>query len=383
MFARYLLLTVSALAVVPAAHAQQQQSPGGFQLPPDPTPTPTSRVQGPVNPDTGQAPRTTETAAPTPTPSASAPVRQAPTPAATPRATQTGGTQAGTTRTQPTTGAARSPAPNPAQTVPPAIQPTIDPLESAQPGDTPVATPTPTAMPSAALPDTPVPSEVPEPAEAEESWSGWFALLALAVLAIGGIAWLLRRRNAGRPAPTIERPTLRPEPASDTSAAPPISAPVSPIRIEAEALSLSRSFVNTTLSYAITIHNRGPRAIEGVRVSADMTTAHSKVPVDQQLADPATTLPVLTDIEMLQPGAAKQARGEFRLPVNALRTITQGNAHLYVPLLRLRVEAPGMEPVVRTFVVGIRQRGRQSKLLPFRLDEMAQTYREIGLRPLT
>lgn len=213
------------------------------------------------------------------------------------------------------------------------------------------------------------------------AWLWWaLGIGALAILAFG--AWLLRSRMTGgaRVAPTIEKPVLSSEARGTTAPADADAAPQ--LRVEAQAISLGRSFANATLNYAITVSNLGGKPLRNVRIEADMTTAHSSLPVDQQLAGHATTLPDLAQIESLAAGAAKQARGEFRLAVNELRLIRQGKAHLYVPLLRLRIIADGMEPVLKTFVIGQKQIGRGDRLTPFRIDEMAQTYREIALRPL-
>lgn len=208
----------------------------------------------------------------------------------------------------------------------------------------------------------------------------WWVLGALGAIALGLIGWSLRQRKvAAAPAPAIEKPRV---PAAAVPVATPPASAASDLRVEAEAISLGRSFANATLSYAITVSNLGGQPLQNVRIAADMTTAHSSLPVDQQLANISTELPDLAQIDVLAGGAAKQARGEFRLPVGQIRLIRQGKAALYVPLLRLRIHADGMEPLVKTFVVGQKQGARSGRLTPFRLDEMAQVYREIALQPL-
>jgi hypothetical protein len=208
----------------------------------------------------------------------------------------------------------------------------------------------------------------------------WWLLGTLGAIALGLVGWSLRRRpTAAAPAPTIEKPRV---PAATRPVADPPASADPDLRVEAEAISLGRSFANATLSYAITVSNLGGRPLQNVRIEADMTTAHSSLPVDQQLANMTTELPDLAHVDCLASGAAKQARGEFRLPVGQIRLIRQGKAALYVPLLRLRIHADGIEPLVKTFVVGQKQGARSGKLTPFRLDEMAQVYREIGLQPL-
>ncbi|MGB7373669.1 hypothetical protein [Pontixanthobacter sp.] len=155
-----------------------------------------------------------------------------------------------------------------------------------------------------------------------------------------------------------------------------------PVQISAEATALSRSMMNAALTYRFTLRNLGAASLTDVAIRADITTAHAKSPVTDQVAQDDTELPFTSLMPRIEAGASQDLNGELRMPVSAIRLITQGNAKLYVPLVRLRVEAAGFAPLVHTFVVGIRPASKGGKLLPFRLDEMAQTYRDIGFRAL-
>lgn len=366
------ILAASLLAIAPtlaiaAPAAAQSSAPGGFRLPtPSPTPTANPDIQGPVDPD---QPILTRPRAPTPTPRPAATASPAPTPTAT---------------------VARAPAPRSAAT-PARTAPTIrDPAPARpRPGDLP--SPEPAAQATAAplpLPTVAAPASTASEAPVEEDggfpWA--WTLLGLVGLAAGaaGFAFLRKRREEHADTPVIEPPLAR-------RAAPPALpaakdgaplAPVVPLMIEAQALKLSRSIMFATLSYELRLANRGPTPLGDIRLGGDLVTAHSRVPVDQQLADPAQPLEVIQRVASLAPGESVVLAGDLKLPVQHIRPIPQGKAILYVPLLRLRIEAEGLMPFARTFVVGRRPAAPGGKLQPFRLDETPQTYRSIAQRAL-
>lgn len=364
--------TISLVALIAAASPAAAQSVQDFRLPPEPTPTPTTQVEGPVDREGPViiAPRVIPTGTATPTPRPTAAPTPAPTAArstSTPRPLPTQSPMAQRPPAVEAPGQATVPS-LPAEALPDAATPAIDS----------------TATPLPAAPATATAAEEAE--QAEEPQSGfdwlWWVLGLAAVAALALVGWFLRqRRTVALSAPAIERPRV-PTPSPTAPPVAPVATSGPDLRVEAEAISLGRSFANATLSYSITVSNLGGQPLQNVRIEADMTTAHSSLPVDQQLASTTTELPDLAWIDQLAAGAAKQARGEFRLPVGQIRLIRQGKAALYVPLLRLRIHADGIEPVVRTFVVGQKQGARSGRLTPFRLDEMAQVYREIALQPL-
>lgn len=139
--------------------------------------------------------------------------------------------------------------------------------------------------------------------------------------------------------------------------------------------------MNATLSCAITVQNHSAMAVENLQIFGDLVTAHGKVPANQQLADGATELAPLEVMPALAAGEKAELTASLNLPVSQIRTIAQGRATLYVPLLRLRVSSEGHDPVTQTFVIGLKPPGT-GKVQPFRLDEMPQTYHQIGSRAL-
>jgi hypothetical protein len=245
---------------------------------------------------------------------------------------------------------------------------------------------------------------LPDPLASEASpesplWL-WFAAVAGLLLVLLGGAMLVRRRREPRPAhvPTIEPPLLQPRspvaPAMPSStfpqpdfgaslaSAPRPSAPVSSLRIEATPSHLTRSLMAATFTCRVALVNRGDTVLEDITVELDMVTAHGSVPTSEQLADPARPLQEAGRIARIAPGERVDFAREVRLATADIRTLSQGKAQLFVPLLRVRAQAAGHSPVARTFIVGTLPEEGAKKLQPFRLDEMPQTYRAIGVAAL-
>ncbi len=139
--------------------------------------------------------------------------------------------------------------------------------------------------------------------------------------------------------------------------------------------------MNATLSCAITMHNRTGHDIHNLQICGDLVTAHGQVAIGEQLADAATDLAPLDTIPALAAGGTGEVAARLNLPVRQIRQIKQGRATVYVPLLRLRITGDGHDPVTQTFVIGMKSPG-SDKVQPFRLDEMPQTYSQIGSRAL-
>ncbi len=367
--------SLAALAIGAAAvpgFAQDTGAPGGFRLPTNPSPTPTATdVQGPVDPD---APILTRPRAPTPTP--------------TPRGSAT-----------PTPAPSPQPTPTPRVVSPPrnsSLPPRFTPPAAPTPREServlggaipfPTATTDSVPVPEPSVAAEPVPGTTPTvaaPAEVpDEGLPGWLYALGglLIVGAIAAALWLRRRSTDEVVAPKIVPP--RTESPGGTTAPPPAASPPSKpvgsaLVIDAQAKQLARSMRFATLSYELRVTNRGAVPLEGVTFGADLVTAHARVPAQAQLADPAVPLAPVQTIDRLDPGESATFSGDFRLPIEEIRPIPHGKAVVYVPLLRVRAEAAGTDPVARTFIVGLRSPGAQ-RLQPFRLDEMPQIYQAIG-----
>lgn len=344
----------AALIASPLAAQQRVQD---FTLPPNPTPTPT--VEGPAD-DAGPvpiAPRVIPTDSPTPSPTP----RPSPIPsptgnAAVPTGQESPASRSPTTTPSPTsaTPAARStPSPAPAQAAPdpattqPAQQP-AGPAESPSALDgLPQFTPEPIA------PATP---DIADAASAEKGslslpqWWPWAAGLLLALLLgiLGG--WAMARRRANRPAPQIEPPIV-----DQGGIGPGASPAAEKARIVAtlEVERLTRSMMALTLNFRVTIANRSDRAVRDLAVSADMVSARRNLPVEQQVATIAAQLPPIATVERVGPHQSAVVSGELRLPISEIELFQQGQVPLCVPLARLRVDSPQVEPFLRTFLIGL------------------------------
>lgn len=130
--------------------------------------------------------------------------------------------------------------------------------------------------------------------------------------------------------------------------------------------------MNATLAYKLEITNIGASALTSLVVGADMISAHASLTREQQLSGPARGSGKPQRIERLEPGESQVVSGEFRLPFGQIVPIRQGNAALLLPLARIRLEADGTIPLVRTFAVG--QPGAGNALQPFRLDLGPRVY---------
>jgi len=402
-------ITHSAAFVLAGMAAPAAAAPGGaavpptsFQLPPAPTPTASAapQVQGPVDIEgpVPVVPRVIPTARPAPVPTPSAAQRPLPTilqpeearaPQTrrfTPAARATPGQRVSGEDFLPSEVASGSPL----DLTP--VEPVLDSL------------PSPTSLPD--LVDSG--ANLPNPGATGSGnrmpgWTTWIAL-AIGLLALIGGAFAVKSRKQMVPAgaATIEPPLARrrdPQtgttagsiPPGDTApvraplpvptAAPEPLKPAGPIALAISPLKLSRSLMNATLSCSIILHNSSTQAFENLHISGDLVTAHGKVPISEQLASGATILAPLKTMDALPGGETGEVSASFILPVGQIRTINQGRATLYVPLLRLRLTGEGLDPITQTFVIGMKPPG-SDKVQPFRLDEMPQTYDQIGSRAL-
>lgn len=366
-----LALSLAICLAQAAASPAAAQSVNDFQLPPNPTPSPTQRVQGPVD-DSGVvpvAPRPIPTATPTRTPVPSA----SPTATASPSPSET----------QPAL-PARSPTPRPAATAGPALPGAVAPpvmgqSSAASPPETaapPTGNPAFDVSPLPAATTAQPPADTPVDAPAWPAW-WWIAAAAGAVFVAAIVALLAwRRRRQQTAVPEIIRPAAAGA-GNDAD-----GDPLRHLKIEIEAVRLSRSLMAATLTYRLTISNRSRVAIRNVALEGDLTSAHGQAALAEQLAEDAAMLPVLHSLDHLGAGQSKSFTGDLRLELRHVRPIRQGQVPIYIPLVRLRALATRAEARAYTFVVGKAPAMAGARLQPFRLDTPPQTFNEIGARLL-
>lgn len=407
MLALAVAAALAQAAATSPAHAQVQSDPSldGFSLPPsDRQP----EAQGPVTEGVSRprAPRP----APTPPP---APVPATPPPAiAIPAPTQPApAPRAQAPAAQPV--APRSATPSAPVAAPTASAPSAQ-AQAPVPSETAAPTPATPAAPASALPSLPLPkaaseSTAPAPATSGKDraitetplfrWGMLAALLAIFGLAIA-IAWQRFVRNEARVAvPMIEPPRPRPRTEPEATSAPEPAAPAKtlleqldeeedaeaalPLRCAFEVTRLSVTLMTATLSYRITLTNVSDRLFRDVSVGGDMVSAHSSLSMEQQMANAGEALEIRHQVPAMLPGQSIFLSGDLMLPIHAIRAVRRGDAALFVPLARLKIEAEGLEmALLRTSLVGQRPAGPGAGLRPFRLDLGPRIYSEIGQRTL-
>lgn len=363
---------ISLLALL-AAPVAAQQSVQDFNLPPNPTPTPTVEGPadqiGPVAIPPRAIPAETPTPRPTPVPTPSPTATPSPTPAAT-----------GTPVVQ------QLPAPSPAPS--PALAPTASPLQDPPPQALASPEPNPSPTPSAldSLPGFSVepaqPSGSGEMAGADQAWPQlpewwpWAAGLFAALLTAISGGWWIARRRASRPAPTIEAPIVVDENAGALAASNPR------LELTFEAEQLMRSMMMLTLKYRLATANRSSQPVRDISIAADLVSARRELPVEQQLATEATSLPVCHAIERIGPNQSASVSGQLQLPVEAIEIFRQGNLPLCVPLVRLKLESPSSAPILQTLLIGIGAAGGGGRVHPLPLSGPPGGYEGVRSRPI-
>ncbi|KQM19404.1 hypothetical protein ASE49_04000 [Novosphingobium sp. Leaf2] len=338
-------------------------------------------MQGPVDPQnpvvrpSGAAPEPVPVIAAPPPRATPSPRRAEPTASPSPRATPQ-------TRETPTL--ERSDAPERAET--PAPQPSAS--------ATPKPTPSPVApLPSPAPVATPTPDAASkaQPAQTQSGGLSWWWMIPLAMIIAAGLMLMLRRRQKASDDDAYAVPDIRP----DRPVAPPPAAPLMPeavtppraaaparsafsdaVDLQFEPVGLRLSLVYATLQYRITLN-----ANEGFppsRLYGDMIGAHGSIPVDEQLAPAIAALRPLRSVDALSGGESKAVTGEVQLPLSAIRAVRQGNASLFVPLVRLCLVPEGGEAGLRrVYTVGV---PTDAALAPLRLDTGTQELRGLAAR---
>lgn len=349
-----------------AAAAQDTAAPGGFQLPPRPAAR--EERAGPVDADNPvvrpSTPPAATVAGPTPAPSIAVPP---PSPRAQP-----------TRRPRPERAVPATPAPTPA--------PIPGPIETAPAAPQPAPT----------LAPAPLPTPVATPATPKQGSWPWLALLGAVAALLAGLG--LWRRFARRTAPdeatyaAPEPAAPAPEPASTPlpnpvpANAPPATAPM--LDLQLEAREMTGSLVYATLSYRLTLTNRGPAATGPLAVAGDLVSAHASVDSRALLAPAAGDLAPLHEAPPLAPGESAELSGALRIPLAAILPLAGGAA--FVPLARFHVESPASpgqtsgEAIAeaRIFVIGPAGATPDDALRPFRFDQFPGVVRDLGQREI-
>ena len=185
------------------------------------------------------------------------------------------------------------------------------------------------------------------------------------------------------PAPAVD---AGPQLAAPSASRPSLDLHVNPLDVVLAARRMSATLLNAVLSYELIVCNRGTETIGPVTVGGDMIGAHATLPDRAQLEMSGNAIVPLHRLASLAPGESITLSGEFKLPLAAITPIRSGNAALFVPLARFRVEAarPGAPPLAvnSAFVIGEDQERPGAALRPFRLDLGPRLYSRLGQREL-
>ena len=361
-----LVAVAAVIAAMPLSSASAQNSPNSFQLP-EPTPTPTPAPQGPVDVRDGvpigprsiptNRPTTRPTVTPTPTPASRAPAPSAPSPTTSaPQTGQSGGVAAPSSASRSTSSDA---APTNAQQT--------GNIETDLSGQTPALpdASTPAAGPVATAPniDTNTPVAAPSTGTESQTVDYWPWLAALLGLLLTGLGfWLWRNRSANRvtklAAPSQPRPAPSIDAISDAAQEPPR------IDLGLEIVVATRSFMQFSLEYRVTLANRSDRAVRDLNVSAQLVSAQRGAPN----APPIAGGQPLETIERIGPHQSRAVAGRMQIPLAEVGAILQGQKPLFIPLLHVTIEGAGQPALTRSFVVGTPSEASGGRLHPIPLD---------------
>lgn len=321
--------------------------------------------------------------------------------------------------------APRHPAGKPGAGAPPVTPtPKPTPTPTPTPSPSPAPTPKPAMAPSPAPPPKPHPipkppvAAKPAPAQDLPQWP-----LGLATLLGGAAGWALWRRRSATdipvdaPAPAIEKPP----------ATPPASAPVltPELLLDLVPTRFTTTLTEAILRFDLTLTNHtgqplGPVVITGAMEATgpgqqDMSPAPSPggpafraapgfrphphftpdptlapAPLEPPIAPrPSGPLPELYRLMLLHGEESARIQGQLRLPLADIAPIRLGGVALFVPLVRVKVEATGArdDALLETglcMVVGqATQGGGDSAMGPFRLDAGPMIARDLAMRDMT
>ena len=185
-----------------------------------------------------------------------------------------------------------------------------------------------------------------------------------------------------QPAPTVQ-PVFPDASLADPAA---VVEPAKGLGIALEARRMNASLVATSLNYVLKITNHGTEPLSALAVEGDMISAHASLSPEAQIANDNQRMEPRHNLVTLAPGESTEFTGVFILPLTSVTPIRSGDAALFVPLARLRVQAstPSGGSVVqaRTWVVGELPDDAASALKPFRLDLGPRTYSRVGQRAI-
>ncbi len=144
---------------------------------------------------------------------------------------------------------------------------------------------------------------------------------------------------------------------------------------------MSATLTSTSLSYRLTVTNKGSQVLGPVVIAGSMVSAHASLPTEAQLATDGQLLEVLHEIATLAPGESAVVAGDLRLPLPEITPIKSGESLLFVPLARFRAEAAETSAIA-AFAIGETSAASTGGLLPLRIDMGPRIWNNISRRQI-
>lgn len=154
------------------------------------------------------------------------------------------------------------------------------------------------------------------------------------------------------------------------------------LELTVEPHKLSIGLVNATLSFRLTLANRGKAPMVALRIASDMLSAHASRPGADHLRGPDMDRAVLQKVPRLDPGHRVSLSAELVLPLGEVQPVTHGAGYAILPLVRLRVVGAGTPPVICTALLGQPPDQENGRLKLFPLKSGPRVYTEISARML-
>ena len=154
-----------------------------------------------------------------------------------------------------------------------------------------------------------------------------------------------------------------------------------PVELALHPVKLSASLLATTLNYRLEITNLADFSLEDLVIGGGMISAHASLPVDRQLGTDGQLLTLLHRIPLIGPGETSEVSGDLRLPLNEITPVRSGEALLFIPIARFRVEVMNAD-ATSAWVIGETPPVAAAALLPFRIDLGPRIWARISKRLL-
>lgn len=223
----------------------------------------------------------------------------------------------------------------------------------------------------------------------------WALVLLLAgiLCGVGLLAWRARRSVRAAPAPgagmaaelhrglpqgqtpsrrsrgSRARPSgRRDDPVAEPSTPLPEAASIAeaPVRIDLslQIVGATRSVMMFSLEYRLTLCNRTQRALRDLRLSARLACAKRGIP-ESAAPDAAE---IVGTIDRIGPQQSRSLTARAQIALSEIEALRQGRKPLFIPMLHLILEGPGIAVRSHSFVIGSPSQAGITRLHPIPLD---------------